>query len=279
MSVANIVANDRFQSVTRTTSGFGKVSGIPPKNSKHYQQNPRDRAGWGCGQETLPNSGVDISPDFAYDSCPTTSSITAQQILEAYTLATNDHPDGILLTLTRYVLNIVTVVGGIVLVAGLLFILVTRAKPQPPIAEGQGQSAQAPAPPTATKPAPTAAPTEAPTAAPAAAGAEVIAMGEELFTSQGCVGCHTIEGVSQGVVGPDLTAIGDEAGARAQEVGAADAAAYLHESIVDPNAFVAPECPTGPCPPGTMPANFGKILTDEQINALVQFLLSQKGGG
>ncbi len=102
-------------------------------------------------------------------------------------------------------------------------------------------------------------------------------MGEQLFQSQGCVACHTIEGVAQGAVGPDLTDIGDKAEERAKEAGVADAAEYIRQSIVDPNAFVAPECPTGPCPPGVMPQNFGSTLSEEQIDALVQYLLTQKG--
>ena len=199
-------------------------------------------------------------------------------------MATNEQPDGILLTLIRYVLNVVVVVGGLVLVGGLLFILVTRSKPKPRTEESQQQAAQAqtaatatqPAPATAT-PQPAASPTEAPAAAPA--GPEVIAMGKELFQSQGCVGCHTIQGVSQGMVGPDLTDIADEAEELAKEAGVADAAEYIRQSIVDPNAFIAPKCPTGPCPPGVMPQNFGSALSAEQIDALVQFLLAQKGGG
>ncbi|MFQ5595701.1 MAG: c-type cytochrome [Anaerolineae bacterium] len=195
-------------------------------------------------------------------------------------MATNDQPNGILLTLVRYTLNIAAIVGGLVLTAGLFFILVTRATPKPAAQAGEAPASQAQAAPTATMPAPTAEPTELPAEAPAsaAAGPEVIAMGEELFTSQGCVGCHTIEGVSQGAVGPDLTDIGDEAEERAQEAGVVDAATYVREAIVDPNAFVAPECPTGPCPPGVMPQNFGAALSEAQVDALVHYLLAQKGG-
>lgn len=220
---------------------------------------------------------VDNSSEFAYDRCGAAFWIIVEYILEESILATNEQPGGILLALIRYVLNVVAVVGGLVLVGGLLFILVTRAKPKPPVEGGQPQVAQTQAAATATAPAAAAEASTAP--ASAAAGPEVIAMGKELFTSQGCVACHTIAGISQGVVGPNLTDIGVKAEALAQEAGVPDAAAFIRQSIVEPNAFIAPECPTGPCPPGTMPANFGKILTDEQINALVQFLLSQKGGG
>ncbi len=201
-------------------------------------------------------------------------------------MATNDQPDGVLVTLIQYVLNIGVIVGGIALVAGLLFILVTRAHPKPAAQASEASVVQAQAVPTATRPAPPtevpAQPTEppaSPTKALAAAGPEALAMGAKLFQSQGCVGCHTIEGVSQGVVGPNLTDIGDEADELAKEAGVADAAAYIRESIVDPNAFIAPKCPSGPCPPGVMPQNFGTALSEPQVDALVQYLLAQKGGG
>ncbi|MFQ5856514.1 MAG: c-type cytochrome [Anaerolineae bacterium] len=197
-------------------------------------------------------------------------------------MATNEHPDGILLDLIRYVLNITSIMGGLALVGVLLFILVTRAKPEPAVQEGEGQVAQAQTRPTATVLAPA---TEAPapaTQAPAsvAADPELIAMGEELFKGQGaCIACHTIEGVEGaiGAVAPNLTNIGVTAEERAVDAGVADAEAYIRESIVDPNAYIVPECPNGPCVAGIMPTTFGQTLSDEQIDALVQFLLEQKG--
>lgn len=191
-------------------------------------------------------------------------------------MATNEQPDGILLALIRYALNIATVVGGLALVGGLLFILVTRANPEVSSTGGEEVAAQAtPAQPTpiATPPA-----SATETSASSAANPELLAMGKELFQSQECGACHTIQGVAQGMVGPNLTDIGVRAEARAKEAGVADAAAYIRQSIVDPNAYIASECPTGPCPPGTMPQTFGKMLSEEQIEALVQYLLAQKGG-
>ena len=50
---------------------------------------------------------------------------------------------------------------------------------------------------------------------------------------------------------------------------------YITESILDPNAHIAPDCPTGPCPdPSVMPATFGEQLSDEQLTNLVLYLLS-----
>ena len=95
------------------------------------------------------------------------------------------------------------------------------------------------------QPDPTAIPTEVPTAAPAAtlSGEEAAAL-EKVARSvisgadpQPCSQCHTIGRVAFGKVGPDLSDIG----ARADE-------AYIRESIVDPPAVIAENCPGGPCP-------------------------------
>lgn len=190
-------------------------------------------------------------------------------------MTANEQPDGILLDLIRYAINVATVVGSLALIGVLLFVLVARANPESAQPAGEGQIAQAPAAPTAT---------EAPTAAeepeePSAPSAELLATGEEIFISQGCGACHLIEGVAQGVVGPELNDIGVVAEERAQEAGVTDAEAYVQQSIVAPNEYIVAECPTGACTPGVMPANFGDALSDEELNALVQYLLAQQGGG
>ena len=100
-----------------------------------------------------------------------------------------------------------------------------------------------------------------------------VVRGQAVFESSGCVGCHTIEGISTGSVGPNLTHIGTEAATRVTGVSAED---YIKQSIIDPNAFVAPQCPTGPCPSNVMPQDFGTKLTEQQINDLVAFLASHK---
>lgn len=186
-------------------------------------------------------------------------------------MAANEQPDGILLDVIRYSLNIVAVVGGLVLVGSLLFIMVTQANPQSPGAE---QPAQAQTEPTAT-PAPAGEAEATPTVSQ-----EVLTRGEEIFQSQGCGACHAIEGVAQGQVGPSLNDMGARADELAQEAGVADGATYVRESIVAPNAYISPECPTGPCTePSAMPANFDQALSEEQLDTLVQYLLAQTGGG
>lgn len=105
---------------------------------------------------------------------------------------------------------------------------------------------------------------------------QLVTVGGELFKSEGCTSCHTIEGVSTGQVGPNLTHIGTEAGERAAAAGVESAEEYIRQAIVDPNAFIAPACPLGPCPPGVMPQAFGQVLSEERIKALVTYLLDQK---
>jgi cytochrome c oxidase subunit 2 len=113
----------------------------------------------------------------------------------------------------------------------------------------------------------------APGAAPAkaTAGGGGTAEGKQIFATGGCGGCHKLAAAgSSGAVGPDL----DNLLADARKLGrGASPAAYIRESIVNPNAVVVPGFPRG-----TMPATFGKQFTPQQIAALVQFL-TQAGGG
>jgi nitrite reductase (NO-forming) len=98
------------------------------------------------------------------------------------------------------------------------------------------------------------------------------------FEKGACGTCHTIPGIpnSQGVVGPSLENIN----VMAQEhfnsgsyTGSAKTAAdYIRESILDPNLFVAPACPTGACAPNVMPATLKDTLSKDEVNAIVQYL-------
>ncbi|MFQ5615352.1 MAG: c-type cytochrome, partial [Anaerolineales bacterium] len=108
---------------------------------------------------------------------------------------------------------------------------------------------------------------------PAPLSADPVARGKFVFNSQGCAACHVIEGLSAGLVGPDLTHIGTVAAARVDGMSAED---YLRESIINPNAFITPECPTGDCLPDTMPQNFVDKISPEQIEDLIAFLLAQE---
>ncbi|RMH01779.1 MAG: hypothetical protein D6706_01335 [Chloroflexi bacterium] len=100
------------------------------------------------------------------------------------------------------------------------------------------------------------------------------ANGEALYLSYGCIGCHgdvTQEGSN--AVGPWLGEIA-EVGATREE--GKSAAQYVYESILDPNAFIAPDCPTGPCTsPSAMPGNFAERMAanPQDMADLLTFLL------
>jgi mono/diheme cytochrome c family protein len=81
--------------------------------------------------------------------------------------------------------------------------------------------------------------------------------GKIVFSAQGCASCHTFKPANAtGTVGPDL-----DTALKGKD------AAFVHESIVDPNKVIAPGYQ-----PNIMPQNFGQTLTPTQINDLVAFL-------
>ena len=122
-------------------------------------------------------------------------------------------------------------------------------------------------------PAPIPRPTLEPTIVPydglAAAGRQIFITGAGQGSATPCVTCHTVEGVDEavGILGPDLSRIGAEAANRQPGMSARD---YLEESIREPGAFVRQGML-----PGVMPVTFPG-LTDEDVEALVAFLLEQE---
>lgn len=110
---------------------------------------------------------------------------------------------------------------------------------------------------------------EAPTEGEAGAPAEVRAP-EDLFNSMGCVGCHNINADqtddNKGPIAPNLGNLADHAGSRVE---GEDAETYVHQSIVDPSAFVVPGYTDG-----VMPQNFADQMSEEEIQGLVEWLLS-----
>lgn len=83
----------------------------------------------------------------------------------------------------------------------------------------------------------------------------------------GCGNCHVIPGVpgADGEVGPDLSSLGKVAGTRKPRTTAKE---YIRESILDPDAFVAP----GGFEKGVMPGKFAKTLSLDDLNTLVTYL-------
>jgi mono/diheme cytochrome c family protein len=93
------------------------------------------------------------------------------------------------------------------------------------------------------------------------------ASGKQLFTSAGCVACHTFTPAgSKGTIGPDL----DNLAANAQKANRGSVEQYAFESIKSPDAYTVPGYAKG-----TMAAAIPK-LTDAQIADLVAFLTQKK---
>ena len=90
--------------------------------------------------------------------------------------------------------------------------------------------------------------------------------GRLLFSTKGCVGCHTIEGTSTGTIGPDLTHIATVAATRKAPLSAEE---YIQESIEEPGAFVV----EGFEP--LMP-KLGDGIAEGELEDLVAFLLDQE---
>ena len=100
-----------------------------------------------------------------------------------------------------------------------------------------------------------------------------IEAGKELFNqtvigeNAGCVTCHSLE-PDVVIVGPSLAHFGEEAVDEGADYGMTGEE-FVRQSILDPNAVLAADFP-----PDTMPTNWGDVLTDEQIDNLVAFIMS-----
>jgi nitric oxide reductase subunit C len=90
----------------------------------------------------------------------------------------------------------------------------------------------------------------------------------------GCSTCHSTE-PGKVLVGPSLGHIATDAAQIVKSSDykgkATDAAGYIQESIVDPNAYVVKGFS-----PGIMPQTFGKDLSAQEISDLVAYLMTLK---
>jgi mono/diheme cytochrome c family protein len=88
--------------------------------------------------------------------------------------------------------------------------------------------------------------------------------GAQVFANNGCGGCHTLKAAgSGGTTGPNL-----------DEVLKGQPMAEINKDIVDPNAEIA----TG-YPPNVMPGNFEEVLSKQELEQLVEYLIAETGGG
>ncbi len=104
--------------------------------------------------------------------------------------------------------------------------------------------------------------------APAAPPAGDPERGEQLFTEDvggmpSCSTCHAID--DSRIVGPGLAGVAERAEVRVEGLSAEE---YLHNSIVEPGAYVVEGFPN------VMPDVFGHTLSDAQIRDLIAYLLS-----
>ena len=85
--------------------------------------------------------------------------------------------------------------------------------------------------------------------------------GAQVFANNGCSGCHTLKAAgASGTTGPDLDA----------ELPGQNAA-QVRESIVDPSAEIVRGFPN------VMPKNYEQVLSSQDLDALVKFLLKYAG--
>jgi cytochrome c oxidase subunit 2 len=94
--------------------------------------------------------------------------------------------------------------------------------------------------------------------------------GAAVFKNNQCGACHTLTAAgAAATTGPDL----DKLPAYAQQAGKA-LPDFVRQSIVDPNAYIQPGFPKN-----VMPQTFGTSLSKQQLDALVQYLISSSKKG
>jgi mono/diheme cytochrome c family protein len=97
-------------------------------------------------------------------------------------------------------------------------------------------------------------------------------IGEEIYTTplddpgrHSCSECHTLTGVN--TYGPTFKGLSQSAGERVPGMSAEE---YLRESIINPGAYRVEGFPAG-----LMPEGYGDMLSEEEINHLIAFMLTQ----
>ena len=92
--------------------------------------------------------------------------------------------------------------------------------------------------------------------------------GLAVFQQNGCAGCHTFKPASAtGTVGPNL----DNLAAEAKQAHRGALAAFIEESIVKPEAYIAPGFTDA------MPRIFGAQIPPDKLKQLVQYLAQGPG--
>jgi cytochrome c oxidase subunit 2 len=95
-------------------------------------------------------------------------------------------------------------------------------------------------------------------------------IGKKLYAERGCVGCHTLDGVTNPGGGPSFKGLFGKTEQFTDGTSAEVNDDYIRESILNPSAKVVKGFPAG-----VMPAFQGQ-LSDVQINGLIAFIKAQK---
>ncbi len=98
--------------------------------------------------------------------------------------------------------------------------------------------------------------------------------GPTAYQTYGCFACHgdPTGDSSSAAVGPWLGNIGNDAGTRVEGKSAAQ---YIYESILDPNAFIAPKCPAGPCfEPSAMRMDYPVSMNEQDMADIIEYYLT-----
>lgn len=101
---------------------------------------------------------------------------------------------------------------------------------------------------------------------PVAGPADPVAQGEDLYETQGCQGCHSLDGSRQ--VGPTFRGLFGSQRSLADGTTVVADEEYLRTSIVDPGRQVVEGFNN------IMPGTYGQQLKQEQIEALIAFMQS-----
>jgi hypothetical protein len=97
--------------------------------------------------------------------------------------------------------------------------------------------------------------------------------GARLFVGvYGCIACHGDPAIAgSNNVGPHLGGVAAVAGNRQEGTSAAQ---YLYESIIEPGAFIAPECKNGrPCAEPTAMPEYASLMSVQDIADVLVFLM------
>jgi cytochrome c oxidase subunit 2 len=92
--------------------------------------------------------------------------------------------------------------------------------------------------------------------------------GRSVFIEFGCGACHLLaDGGGAGIVGPALDGISSIAADRIDDMSAEE---YIYESLISPGSYVVEGFAEG-----VMPSTYTELMSPEQIDALVAYLLTQ----